>query len=212
MGPRRVLKLSLLAIFAGIFLSVHRRVQAMPQVVAVCGMPGSGKGEFAAVLVSAGVPVVSMGDMIRAEVRRRGLEEAPNVFGEVAASLRAAHGADVLAVRLCDRVDELLTLHPLVLIEGLRGTAEQAVFSSRWGDNYRTVAIVADADTRFQRIQQRGRSEDGDRAAFEARNQRETGWGLEHLIDGADDTLENETDLATFHAKCHAWLDTVLSA
>jgi len=184
----------------------------MPQVVAVCGMPGSGKGEFAAMLVSAGVPVVSMGDMIRAEVRRRGLEEAPNVFGEVAASLRAAHGADVLAVRLCDRVDELLTLHPLVLIEGLRGTAEQAVFSSRWGDNYRTVAIVADADTRFQRIQQRGRSEDGDRAAFEARNQRETGWGLDLLIEQADDTLENETDLASFHVNCHAWLDRLLDA
>jgi len=184
----------------------------MPQVVAVCGMPGSGKGEFAAVLVSAGVPVVSMGDMIRAEVRQRGLEEAPNVFGEVAASLRATHGEDVLAVRLCDRVDELLASHSLVLIEGLRGTAEQTVFSSRWGAGYRTVAIVAEAETRFQRIQQRGRSEDGDRAAFEARNQRETGWGLDRLIEEADDTLANETDLASFHAKCHAWLDTVLSA
>ena len=59
----------------------------MGQVVAVCGMPGSGKGEFAAVLSDAGVPIVSMGDMIRAEVRRLGMEEAPHVFGEVAAVL-----------------------------------------------------------------------------------------------------------------------------
>ena len=116
----------------------------MAKVVAVCGMPGSGKGEFAAVLAQSGVPIVSMGDMVRAEVRSQGLVEAPHVFGQVAASLRAEHGEDVLAVRLCDRVDELLTNHPLVLIEGLRGTAEDAVFSARWGETYRTVAIEAE--------------------------------------------------------------------
>ena len=182
----------------------------MTRVVAVCGMPGSGKGEFAALLEAANIPVVSMGDMIRAEVNLRGLEEAPHVFGEVAADLRAEHGEDVLAVRLCDRVDELLTNHALVLIEGLRGTAEDAVFSGRWGDEYRTVAIVADAELRFERILQRGRSEDGDRAAFETRNQRELGWGLDVLIAEADDVLPNEADLQTFQTVCGAWLDRVL--
>ena len=116
----------------------------MGQVVAVCGMPGSGKGEFAAVLAEAGVPIVSMGDMIRAEVQRLGLEEAPHVFGEVAASLRAAHGEDVLAVRLCDRVDELLQRHPLVLIEGLRGTAEDAVHETpRSSHSARSSALAS---------------------------------------------------------------------
>ena len=69
-------------------MSKPRWDSAMARVFAVCGMPGSGKGEFATVLVEAGVPVVSMGDMVRAEVHRRGLEEAPHVFGEVAAELR----------------------------------------------------------------------------------------------------------------------------
>ncbi len=183
----------------------------MGQVVAVCGMPGSGKGEFAAVLANAGVPVVSMGDMIRAEVRRLGLEEAPHVFGEVAASLRADHGEDVLAVRLCDRVDELLVDHPMVLIEGLRGTAEDAVFATRWGAIYRTVAILADAELRFQRTLKRGRSEDGDRAAFEARNQREQGWGLDALIDVAADKIHNDVDLPEFQARCEAWMAEILN-
>ena len=183
----------------------------MTRVVAVCGMPGSGKGEFAAHLEGAGVPVVSMGDMIRAEVRRRGLDEAPHVFGEVAAELRAEHGEEVLAVRLCDRVDELLLNHALVLIEGLRGTAEDAVFSARWNEDYRTVAIVADAELRFARIQQRGRSEDGDRDAFETRNQRELGWGLDVLMDEADDVLSNEDDLQAFQSVCGDWLDRMLN-
>jgi dephospho-CoA kinase len=183
----------------------------MTRVVAVCGMPGSGKGEFAALLEAAGIPVVSMGDMIRAEVRLRGLDEAPHVFGEVAADLRAKHGEDVLAVRLCDRVDELLDHHALVLIEGLRGTAEDAVFSARWAEDYRTVAIVADADLRFERIQHRGRSEDGDREAFETRNQRELGWGLDVVMAEADDVLSNQADLQAFQTQCGAWLNQVLS-
>ena len=180
-------------------------------MVAVCGMPGSGKGEFAAVLNEANVPIVSMGDMIRAEVRSRGLVEAPHVFGEVAADLRAEHGEDVLAVRLCDRVDELLQDHQLVLIEGLRGTAEDAVFSARWNGDYRTVAINADGELRYQRILQRGRSEDGDRAAFEARNERERGWGLETLMRNATDVLVNDVGLDEFHARCSAWLEQVMN-
>jgi dephospho-CoA kinase len=101
--------------------------------------------------------------------------------------------------------------HALVLIEGLRGTAEHAVFAARWGGEYRTVAIVADAELRFARIQQRGRSEDGDRSAFEARNQRELGWGLDVLIQNADDVLPNEADLFAFQARCSAWLNATLA-
>ena len=91
----------------------------MARVVAVCGMPGSGKGEFASVLNNHGIPVLSMGDMVRAEVRRLKLEESPGIFGEIAAQLRAEHGEDVLAVRLADAVDELLKTNAIVLIEGL---------------------------------------------------------------------------------------------
>jgi dephospho-CoA kinase len=84
-------------------------------------MPGSGKGEFAAVLSNDGIPIVSMGDMVRAEVRSRNLPENPGIFGEIAAELRADFGEDVLAVRLGDKVDELLEANSIVLIEGLRG-------------------------------------------------------------------------------------------
>ena len=51
--------------------------QVMSLVLAVCGMPGSGKGEFASIFIEQNIPVLSMGDMIRAEVASRGLEESP---------------------------------------------------------------------------------------------------------------------------------------
>ena len=46
----------------------------MGLVFAVSGLPAAGKGEFAAILAKTGIPVRSMGDMVRAEVRR---EEFP---------------------------------------------------------------------------------------------------------------------------------------
>jgi len=181
------------------------RGQIMGRVLAVCGLPGSGKGEFAAVLTSHKVPVLSMGDMVRAEVSRLGYEESPAIFGQVAADLRSKYGDDILAKRLCDATDELLNKHELVLIEGLRGVAEYNVFSDRWGSKFSTIAIKASSDVRFARIQNRGRSEDGDFAAFEVREKRETGWGLNDLIESADIILSNESELSEFIILCNDW-------
>jgi len=182
----------------------------MSRVLAVCGMPGSGKGEFAQVFLDAGIPVRSMGDMVREEVAKRKLEVIPEVFGQVASDLRREFGEDVLAVRLTAAVDELLKDHPIVLIDGLRGTAEYAVFKSTWGETFQSVAIHADKEIRFARMKARGRSEDGGTATFEARDEREKGWGLEELIDSADVLVENNNDLVQFQDQIRTWLATLV--
>lgn len=182
------------------------RPTTMARVVAVCGMPGSGKGEFAEIMAINGCPVFSMGDMIRLEVKTRGLEESPEIFGIIAAELRKKFGDDVLAVRLADTIDNELNSSSMVLIEGLRGTAEYEIFKNRWGADFCTVAIVASPDTRFARIQTRGRSEDGNYEQFLIRESRESGWGLSDLIDTADYKLSNEGTLQEFTDSCESWL------
>ena len=191
-------------------MSPHLSVSSMSRVLAVCGMPGSGKGEFAQVFMEAGIPVRSMGDMVREEVARRDLEVVPEVFGQVASDLRREFGEDVLAVRLTEAVDELLETHPLVLIDGLRGTAEYAVFKSTWGDRFQSVAIHTDKEIRFSRMIARGREEDGGTATFEARDEREKGWGLEDLIADADVLIENNDDLVQFQNQIRTWLATLI--
>ncbi len=181
----------------------------MGLVFAVSGLPAAGKGEFAAILADTGIPVRSMGDMVRAEVKARGIPEAPHVFGEVATQLRAEHGEDVLAHRLIDAVDELLLSHRIVLIEGLRGTAEREVFSNHWGESFSVVAITASKELRFQRVQSRARSEDGDLSDLEARDKRETGWGLDVIIQEADYCFANESNLEDLKSRVSAWLDNL---
>ena len=51
------------------------------------GLPGSGKSEAAAVARDLGIPVVTMGDVIRQECRDRGLDPATE-HGRVAQALR----------------------------------------------------------------------------------------------------------------------------
>ena len=178
----------------------------MGHAVAVCGMPGSGKGEFAKIIADNGIPVRSMGDMVRAEVELRGLEGNPNVFGEVAADLRAKFGEEVLAIRLADEVTELMKTHPIVMIEGMRGTAEFQIFNSRWAPRFSSVAITANPEVRFQRTQSRGRSEDGDREQFQIREAREAGWGLYSLIEQADYQINNESTLEDLVISANSWL------
>ena len=181
----------------------------MGLVFAVSGLPAAGKGEFAAILASTGIPVRSMGDMIRAEVKARGIPEAPHVFGEVATELRAEHGEDVLAHRLIDVVDELLSNHSIVLIEGLRGTAEREVFENHWGESFKVVAITASQKLRFERVTSRARSEDGDLSDLEARDKRETGWGLDVILQEADFSFSNESNLEDLKNSVSAWLDNL---
>ena len=185
---------------------------AMSRVFAVCGMPGSGKGEFAALLEQNGIPNVSMGDMIRKEVKHRGLEESPMIFGQIASELRSEFGPQVLADRLVDAVNELMETNTIVLIEGMRGTDEYDVFISEWGQSFSTIAIETDTEIRFERIQSRGRSEDGDRAAFDVRNQRESSWGLESLIQDADVIFNNDKTIEEFSTTVNAWLNEISDA
>mgnify|MGYP005749344971 FL=1 len=178
----------------------------MGHAVAVCGMPGSGKGEFAKIIARCGIPVRSMGDMIRAEVKTRRLTESPAIYGEVAADLRAKFGEDVLAVRLADEVTQLMEEHEIVLVEGMRGTAEYEIFKQRWSPNFSSIAIIADKEVRFHRTQARGRSEDGDWEQFQIREAREAGWGLQTLIETADYKLSNESSLEDLVKATNSWL------
>ena len=181
----------------------------MGLVVAVSGLPAAGKGVFAEILADTGIPVRSMGDMVRAEVKSLGLKEEPHIFGEVAAKMREDHGDDVLAQRLISTVDELLKGNDIVLIEGLRGTAEREVFANHWGDNLLIVAIIASRKLRFERVQSRARAEDGSLADLDARDVRETGWGLDRIIEESDIKFTNESNLDDFRNEVSYWLNSL---
>mgnify|MGYP002761363219 CR=1 FL=1 len=88
------------------------------RVIATVGLAGSGKGEFAAVAERADVPVVTMGDVIRAECRERGLDPAEH-HGEVASALREERGPAAIAEASLPHVETALENADTVVVGDL---------------------------------------------------------------------------------------------
>ncbi|WP_276260094.1 AAA family ATPase [Haloglomus litoreum] len=180
------------------------------RVIGTVGLAGSGKGEFAAVAREAGVPVVTMGDVIRAECRDRGLDPADH-HGEVAQALRAEHGPAAIAERSLPLIREALADHDAVLVDGLRSDVEVDAFEDAFGDAFSLVSVEAPYDVREERITSRGR-DNTDRETLAERDARELGFGMGHAMDRADLVVENVDSLERLRERARAVIETGIDA
>ncbi|MDP2841306.1 MAG: AAA family ATPase, partial [Candidatus Methanoperedens sp.] len=58
------------------------------KLIAFVGMPASGKSEAAAIARRLGIPVVNLGDVVRVETAKRGLEPNDENIGGTGTALR----------------------------------------------------------------------------------------------------------------------------
>ena len=178
------------------------------QVIGTVGLAGSGKGEFATVAEELGVPVVTMGDVIRAECRERGLDPAEH-HGEVAKQLREENGPAAVAEASLPHVEDALADHDTVLVDGIRSDVEVAAFEERFGDDFTLVSIEAPFELRKERVTDRGRDRvDADGEGLRERDERELGFGLGEAMERADRTIENTGTLEAFRAQVREVLET----
>lgn len=168
------------------------------RVIGTVGLPGSGKGEAAAVAREAGVPVVTMGDVIRRECRARGLDPAEH-HGRVATALREEGGPAAVAERSLPLIEDALDGSDAVLVDGLRSPAEADRFEAAFGDDFVLVSIEAPFEVRMVRLADRGRdATDADAERLRDRDERELGFGTGEVMDRADVTVENAASLGAF--------------
>ncbi|QAU11574.1 hypothetical protein EKH57_01680 [Halorubrum sp. BOL3-1] len=179
-------------------------------IIGTVGLPGSGKGEAADVAEAAGIPVVVMGDVIRAECRRRGLDPAEH-HGQIAGALREEEGDDAIAARTLPRIREAAAesdRDDTVLVDGLRSTVELERFREAFGDGFTLVAIRAPFEVRAERLGERGRDDsDSDLEALRERDDREIALGLGETLERADAEIDNTDSLAAFREAVRELLD-----
>jgi dephospho-CoA kinase len=158
-------------------------------IVAITGMPGAGKSTAAKALESRGFKRIVMGDVIREETRRRGLEPSEKDTAKVMLELREKYGPGAVA-EVCVR--KLKTMkEQAVVIDGIRSPAEVEVFA-RVGE-VRLIAIHASRERRFKLLTERGRSDaPTSRASFDERDKRELSIGVGDAVALADESLSNE--------------------
>ncbi len=171
-------------------------------VIGTVGLPGSGKGEAATVAREDGIPVVTMGDVVRQETADRGLDPAKD-HGTVAQALREENGPAAIARRSLPMIEDRLENHETVLVDGLRSGVEVDVFEEEFGDAFTLVSIEAPFELRAERIDDRGRdaSEEDGGEGLAARDERERGFGMDDAMERADVVVENTDSLEAFRER-----------
>jgi dephospho-CoA kinase len=178
------------------------------RVIGIVGLPGSGKSEAAAVAESEGIPVVTMGDVIRQECRDRGLDPATH-HGEIARTLRAENGPGAIAERSLPVIEDRLADADTVVVDGIRSGTEVDRFQAAFGEDFHLVRVEAPHEVRAERLDLRGRDavsgEDGE--SLEERDRRELDFGMGEAMERADLTLENTGTLAEFRERVRELLE-----
>ena len=158
-------------------------------IVAVTGMPGAGKSTAAQALVKEGWTRVVMGDVIRRETWRRGLEPDAKNTGEVMKLLRQERGEAAVADLCLETIAK--SKSDRVVVDGIRSMAEVDAF--RKSAAVMLVAVHASPERRFELLRDRGRRDDPlTREMFLERDQRELAVGIGRAIALADETVSNQ--------------------
>mgnify|MGYP001204576209 FL=1 len=176
----------------------------MSRILVLTGLPGSGKSVASEIAVIMGIPVITMGDVIRAETAKRGLEPNGDNIGKVAVDLRKEFGDDIVLRRLWPEIHDAINKNPLVIIDGMRSTPEKEALVELMGEEPDILAIIASENTRNSRLRGRGRSDDEGTAT---RDTRERSWGVEALISEANHRIQNEYDINSFREEVKVLLE-----
>ena len=188
-------------------------------------MPGAGKSTVASFLKDKGFAVVTMGDVIREEAKRQGLEPTDVNLGKMMLKLRqdlgpGAVGQIVLQKLQRDHANDNSSgvggsdkNYSNVVIDGIRSVAEIEVLKKV--GHVRLLAIHASEDTRFNYLRRRGRADaPSDSNEFTGRDKRELSVGVSEAIALSNEMISNN-ELTLEQLKLQAydivkgWLDEI---
>jgi dephospho-CoA kinase len=159
------------------------------KIFIIVGMPASGKGIADEYARTEGYPCFSTGDIVRDEVKARGLTPGPDTMAAVSTELRGKDGMGVTRRALTTALEQD---SKVVFLEGMRSWPEIGLIRKQ--AEAVVVAFLAPRPLRKQRIISRGRSDDSPEA-FEERDRREIDYGAATPIALADAYILNTSTM-----------------
>ena len=176
------------------------------RIMGISGMPGSGKDSVSQIATEKGAIIVSMGDIIREEAKKRG-----ESTGETAKNLRAEHGQYIVSELTIKKIKELIDsgIEKSIIVEGIRSHHEVDMFKENF-DDFLILSIFANPAIRFERLKKRGREDDSqDYEGFRARDEAELGFGIGNVISLSDRIIINESDMESYHQKINQFFEEI---
>ena len=147
--------------------------------------------------------VLTMGDVIRHEVRMRNLPPTPENLGKMAEDIRKT-GGDAAVARKCVPLIIGVPTNKVAL-DGVRSLDEVYAFEEAFETII--VAVHAPPDTRYRRLKNRGRSDDpSNKQLFRERDRRELSFGMGNAIALSNYILINDNGVETLEKELEALL------
>ena len=168
------------------------------QVMGISGLPGSGKSLVSDIATEKGAIIVSMGDIIREEAKKRGESTK-----ETAQNLRKEFGDYIVSELTIKKIKQLSETEEnnLIMIEGIRSHHEVKMFKENF-ENFIILSIFANPAIRFERLLKRMREDDSqDYEGFQQRDYNELNFGIGNVISLSDKLIINESDIESFREK-----------
>lgn len=125
------------------------------RALALVGMPGAGKSVCAEYLQEHGFFKFRFGSIVVNEVARRGWVLTPEHERIVREEFRAHEGMDAIARRALPILQQALTEHATVVIDGLYSFSEYKTLRRELGAEMIVVAIVSARHIRYARLSSR---------------------------------------------------------
>jgi len=167
------------------------------KVLAICGLPGSGKTTAIEAIEDLGI-IVTMGDVVRNEVQKRHLEPSGSNIGRIAKELRERYGPAIIAEKCVDLIKSKNEEN--IFIDGVRSLSEVSVFRRYW--KFPIIAIIVDEEKRFKHLFERSRSDDPKSLEdLKERDKRELEFGLDKVLENADYTIQNNSSIEDLKKK-----------
>lgn len=181
-------------------------------IIGVVGPLCAGKDSFAALFKEQGFHLFSFGDIIREEMRARGLPLERTEIQKFANALRVEEGAAAISSRILARISNTKGNY---LVQGFRNPAEVEAFMNR--DDFVLVALTASPELRFKRMRARMREKDPqvyedfkrlDAIELRGVGQTESGFHIGKCMELADVEIVNEGTVEELRAKVSHFLTT----
>lgn len=182
-------------------------VKPIRRLIGLIGTNGAGKSAVCDYLRECGFLVVSLSDIVRAEVRHRNKPETRDIMVHTSNDLKQQFGMDVLARRSFHESSEKDV--SAIAFDSIRNLDEVIYLREK-----RVIFLGIDApiDVRYDRVTRRGRASDAvDFATFQAHDDRENtgqsaGQNIFQAFRECELIIQNTGDLTLLHAQVNEFL------
>src|SRR3989338_420000 len=125
-------------------------------IIAIVGLPGSGKTDAAAFFQRKNLTVISFGKTVNDYIDQRKLPHSEQVHKKIREEIRIKYGKEAMAVLNIKKIKESLKNNSIIVVEGMRSWEEYLYLKKEFPKvNLVIVCIYSEKHLRYKRISKR---------------------------------------------------------